>query len=76
MVDGLVAGNIIGQRINQAQKHSYWRQQALNYQAGQPAQGVGDPRVEPVVSGGRNRGREEAREERRRKRWDRRANRG
>jgi hypothetical protein len=74
MVDGLVAGNIISQKVNQVKKQAYWKEQAQNYQAGLPAAGVGDERVSTPVQG-RDRGRSEGREERRKSRWGRRAER-
>jgi hypothetical protein len=74
MVDGLVAGNFISQKVNQVKKQAYWKEQGQNYQAGEPAAGVGDERVSPPAQG-RDRGRGEGREERRKERWGRRAER-
>jgi hypothetical protein len=74
MVDGLVAGNIISQKANQIKKQAYWKEQAQNYKAGEPAAGVGDERVSTPAQG-RDRKRSEGRDERRKARWDRRAER-
>ena len=65
MLVGQVAGTMVGQRIDQAQSHAYWRQRQVEYLAGNEdaAKNPGVPQTE----------REKSREERRKKRWDRRA---
>lgn len=69
MVEGMVAGNIISQRIQQQKNHEYWKGQEARYQAGDK-----DAAMPAPVQGGRDRSRNrEGREERRKKRWDRRA---
>lgn len=82
MVDGGVVGNMVMQRVQQEQKHQYFREQAINYRDGRPADGVphpGEPDGLVVGEGGgrdRDRGdRKETRDEKRKKRWDRRAKR-
>jgi len=65
MLVGQVAGTMVGQRIDQAQSHAYWRHPQVEYLAGNEdaAKNPGVPQTE----------REKSREERRKKRWDRRA---
>jgi hypothetical protein len=78
MIEGQVGANMIAQRIHQEQTHQYYRQQAINYRNGLPADGVGDAgHLAPAVGGGRNRSssRSPGRDERRKRRWERRANR-
>lgn len=71
MVEGLVAGNMLAQRIQQHKNHEYWRGQEARFQAGDK-----DAVLAAPTEGGRNRSRNrEGREERRKKRWERRANR-
>jgi hypothetical protein len=71
MVEGLVAGNMIAQRIQQHKKHEYWRGQEERFQAGDK-----DAVLAAPVEGGRERSRNrEGRDERRKKRWERRAKR-
>src|SRR5271154_2101942 len=41
IVEGQVVGTMIAQHVNQIQRHQYWREQALNYRAGLPADGIG-----------------------------------
>jgi hypothetical protein len=64
IVDGAVAGNIIGQRVHQAQSHAYWRQRQAAYLAGDESAVVNTG--VPMTA------REARREERRRRRWERR----
>jgi hypothetical protein len=78
MVEGQVGANMIMQRVQQGQKQLYYRDQALNYRAGLPADGVGPSGgLAPPASTGRDRSRSRSqrREERRRARWERRAKR-
>jgi hypothetical protein len=65
IVDGMVIGGIVGQRIDQSRNHAYWKEKQREYLAGNEAAVVntGVPRTD----------REIRREERRRKRWSRRA---
>jgi hypothetical protein len=66
MLVGQVAGNMIGQRIDQVQQHNYWKQRQAEYLAGNEdaAKNPGVPQT----------AREKRREERRKRRWERRAN--
>lgn len=77
MVEGQVGANMIMQTVQHAQKQLYYREQALNYRAGLPADGVGAAGgLAPAPSGGRDRrSRSQRREERRKARWERRAKR-
>jgi len=61
MIEGQVGANLLMQRIQQGQKHQYYREQAIRYRNGLPADGVGD--------------RESPRDRRRKERWERRAKR-
>lgn len=69
MIEGQVVGNLVGQQIGQAKKHAYYREQALNYQAGLPADGASVPPGTDPNS------REAKRAEKRAKRWERRGHR-
>jgi hypothetical protein len=64
IVDGGIIGNVVGQRVDQARSHAYWRQREAAYLAGDQS-AVGNPGV-PMTR------REERREDRRRRRWERR----
>jgi hypothetical protein len=64
IVEGGVAGNIIGQRLGQAQRHAYWKQREAAFLAGDE-NAVANP-------GAPRTAREARREERRRRRWERR----
>jgi hypothetical protein len=64
MIEGQVGANLIMQRIQQEQRHQHYREQALRYRAGLPADGFA----------GEEYG-ESKRDEKRRKRWERRAKR-
>lgn len=81
MLEGQVGANIVMQRVQQEQKHLYYREQAMRYRDGLPADGVGSAGglAPPSQSAGagrdRSRSRSQRRDERRRKRWDRRAKR-
>lgn len=78
MVEGQVVANMVMQRVQQEQRHQYYREQALLYRAGLPAAGVGElaPPSQPIGAGrDRSRSRSQRRDERRRKRWERRARR-
>jgi hypothetical protein len=80
MIEGQVGANMVMQRIQQEQRHQYYREQALRYRAGLPADGVGPAGgLAPPPAAGfgrdRSRSRSQGREERRRKRWERRAKR-
>jgi hypothetical protein len=81
MLEGQVGANIVMQRVQQEQKHLYYREQAMRYRDGLPADGVGSAGglAPPSQSSGagrdRSRSRSQRRDERRRKRWDRRAKR-
>lgn len=81
MLEGQVGANMVMQRVQQAQRHQYWREQALRYRDGLPAAGVGPagglaplPQQGGEISDGR-RSRSQRRDERRRARWERRARR-
>jgi len=67
------------QRVQQEQRHLYYREQALRYREGLPADGVGAAGgLAPApVSGGRDRSRSRSqrRDEKRKARWERRAKR-
>jgi hypothetical protein len=67
MLDGQILGTMVGQRIHEAQNHAYWRERAMQYQAG-------DKNAVAAPPGPRTE-RAEAREERRKERWERRAER-
>jgi len=67
MLDGQVLGTMVGQRVHEAQNHAYWRERAMQYQAG-------DKNAVAAPPGPRTE-RAEAREERRKERWERRAER-
>ncbi|KAE9374038.1 hypothetical protein N431DRAFT_437586 [Stipitochalara longipes BDJ] len=78
MLVGQVGANMVMQRIQQEQKHQYYREQALRYRDGLPADGVGPAGgLAPPEGTGRNRSRSRSqrREERRKARWERRAKR-
>jgi hypothetical protein len=81
MLEGQVGANIVMQRIQQEQKHQYYREQAIRYRDGLPADGVGSagglaPPSQLAGAGrDRSRSRSQGRDERRRKRWERRAKR-
>jgi len=81
MLEGQVGANMVMQRIQQEQKHLYYREQALRYRDGLPADGVGSagglaPPSQPAgVGRDRSRSRSQRRDERRKKRWERRAKR-
>jgi hypothetical protein len=78
MWEGQVGANIVMQRIQQEQRHQYYREQALRYRDGLPADGVGTAGgLQPPASAGRerSRSRSQRRDERRKARWDRRAKR-
>lgn len=81
MLEGQVGANMVMQRIQQEQNHQYYREQALRYRDGLPANGVGPveglaPPSQPVVDGrDRSQNRSQGRDERRKKRWERRAKR-
>jgi hypothetical protein len=78
MVEGQVGANMIMQRVQQGQKQLYYREQALNYRDGLPADGVSPAGglVPPASTGrDRSRSRSQRREERRKARWERRAKR-
>jgi hypothetical protein len=65
IVDGMVGGRIIGQRIDQARSHAFWKQRQQDYLAGDE--------TAVVNNGVPMSDREAKRAERRQKRWDRRA---
>jgi hypothetical protein len=78
MIEGQVVGTMIAQRVNQIQRHQYWREQALNHRAGLPADGIGSgsgvlPPMPDVRDANAPESRSERREERRRSRWERQA---
>jgi hypothetical protein len=81
MIEGQVGANMIMQRVQQEQRHLYYREQALRYRDGLPADGVGAagglaPPLQPAGGGrDRSRSRSQRRDERRRQRWERRAKR-
>ena len=81
MIEGQVGANMVMQRVQQEQRHLYYREQALRYRDGLPADGVGPAGglAPPSQSAGagrdRSRSRSQRRDERRRKRWERRAKR-
>jgi hypothetical protein len=81
MLEGQVGANMVMQRIQQEQKHLYYREQAIRYRDGLPADGVGPAgglAPPPQLAGAgrdRSRSRSQRRDERRRKRWERRAKR-
>ena len=81
MLEGQVGANMIMQRVQQEQRHLYYREQALRYRDGLPADGVGSAGglALPLqaADGGRDRSRSRSqrRDERRKKRWERRAKR-
>jgi hypothetical protein len=78
IVEGQVGANMIMQRVQQGQRQLYYREQALNYRDGLPADGVGPAGgLAPPASAGRDRSRSRSqrREERRKARWERRAKR-
>lgn len=81
MIEGQVGANMVMQRIQQEQRHLYYREQALRYREGLPADGVGSAGGLAPPSGlagagrDRSRSRSQGREERRRERWERRAKR-
>ena len=72
MVAGGVVGGMIGQRIDQAQKHMYWRGQALEYRE---ALAAGAPPLSQLAEGAKKEPwwSRAGREQRRLKRWERRA---
>ena len=76
--EGQAGANMVMQRIQQEQRHQYYREQALRYRDGLPADGVGSAGGlgAPASAGrDRSRGRSQRREERRKARWERRAKR-
>jgi hypothetical protein len=81
MLEGQVGANMVMQRIQQEQRHQYYREQALRYRDGLPADGVGSagglaPSLQPASAGrDRSRSRSQRRDERRKARWERRAKR-
>ena len=78
MLVGQVGANMVMHDVQQVQKQLYYREQALNYRAGLPADGVGPAGglVAPEGTGrNRSRSRSERREARRKARWERRAKR-
>jgi hypothetical protein len=81
MIEGQVGANMVMQRVQQEQKHLYYREQALRYRDGLPADGVGPagglalPSQSAGAGRDRSRSRSQRRDERRRKRWERRAKR-
>ena len=80
MIEGQVGATMIMQDVQHIQRQLYYREQALNYRAGLPADGVGAAGglTPPQGVGGgrdRSRSRSQRREERRRARWERRAKR-
>lgn len=73
MLEGQVLGGMIGQRIQQAQNHAHWKNQALEYREGIAS---GDAaRADAAVDGG-NSDRAMKRKTKREERWQRRAARG
>ena len=73
IVDGGVAGNFIGQRIHQAQNHTYWSERAAEYQAGNK-EAAQDPRYPDAdVDDSGRAGRAARRAAKREERWDKRA---
>jgi hypothetical protein len=64
IVDGAIVGNVVGQRVDQARNHEYWRQRQAAYLAGDESAVVNTG--VPMTA------REARREERRRRRWERR----
>jgi hypothetical protein len=81
MLEGQVGANMVMQRIQQEQKHQYYREQALRYRDGLPADGVGPveglapPSQQTDEGRTRSQTRSQGRDERRKKRWERRAKR-
>jgi hypothetical protein len=78
MLVGQVGANMVMQRVQQEQKHLYYREQALRYRDGLPADGVGPAGglAPPEGTGrSRSRNRSERRDARRKARWERRAKR-
>jgi hypothetical protein len=74
MVGGMVVGGMVGQRVDQAQKHQYWRGQEMEYRA---ALAAGQKPVSAMESEGGSPSwwSREGREKRRLKRWEKRAER-
>src|SRR5277367_1419717 len=67
MIEGQVGANMVMQRIQQEQRHQYYREQALRYRDGLPADGVGSAGGLAPPSGAgrdRSRSRSKGREER------------
>jgi hypothetical protein len=80
MIEGQVGATMIMQDVQHVQRQLYYREQALNYRAGLPADGVGAagglaPPQQQVGGRDRSRSRSQRRDERRRQRWERRAKR-
>ena len=74
MLEGQMMGNFVGQQIGQAQKHAYYREQAMEFRQQRAASNTkpGDPSNVLVVDDGTREGRRAAR---RAQRWERRADR-
>jgi len=72
MIAGQVLGGMVGQRIAQAEKHAYWREQALEYREQLAA---GAPPLSQLPQDGEKPSwwSRQGREQRRLKRWERRA---